>query len=445
MRDLLMLGIVVAWIPMAVMNGFVAFLLWVFTNLFSPHVYLYGLMADFRFVFVFAALALGSLVLGRVKDRSPFVFDAATVMMIIFIIHTLISALLSLTSNPMVSIRLENFIKGMVLALVVPFFVNSRWRIHMVILMIVLGLGFHGVLDGLKMVASAGGHMIHGIPNSTLSDNNLYALGIVMLLPLILYLAKHSAMPWARWAALVAFALCVMTVLGSNSRGGFLALAILGFWYWVTSSRKLVSTLFVAIVAAGVVQFAPERWFERIETIKEADQDQSFLGRVAAWKVSVNIANDHPVFGGGFDATQVQSIWNQYKYTPNIINIDIPEDIFFKAAHSNYFQVLGDSGYVGLILFLAMMAATFALRWNIKSIVKRLPGDHGWAVDLSTAITLSLVAFMAGGAGVSLAYFELVYLQIVLLSVLHRLLRQQEAQHQRPGPMTALQSGGAHV
>lgn len=445
MRDMLMLILVVGWIPMAVMNGFVAFLLWVFANLFSPHAYLYGFMVEFRFVFVFAVLALGALVLGRLKDRAGFVVDGATVLMLFFIAHTLISAALAFSSNPMVSIRLENFVKGMALALVVPFFVNSRWRIHLVILAVVLGLGFHGVVDGLKMIASGGGHMIHGIPNSTLSDNNLYALGIVMLLPLILYIAKYSAYQWARWGALGAFGLCVMTVLGSNSRGGFLAMAILGIWYWLTSSRKLVSTAFIAIVAIGIVQFAPERWFDRIETIKEADQDDSFLGRVAAWKVSVNIANDHPIFGGGFDATQVGSIWNQYKYKPNFINIDISEAISFKAAHSNYFQVLGDSGYVGLLLFLAMMAATFLIRWDIKSIARRLPGDNAWAIDLSTAITLSLVAFMAGGAGVSLAYFELVYLQIMLLAVIRRLMQQQAAQSTQKAPIGGAPAGRVHV
>ena len=63
------------------------------------------------------------------------------------------------------------------------------------------------------------------------------------------------------------------------------------------------------------------------------------MGRVAAWKVSVNIANDHPVFGGGFDATQVSTIWDQYKNTPNFINIEIPANITYKAAHSNYFHL----------------------------------------------------------------------------------------------------------
>lgn len=424
----MMFAVMLGMVPMAIMNGFIAFLLWVYTNLLSPHIYLYGFMISFRYAFVFAALALGSLALGRLKDRGKFLVDKSTVLLMLFIAHTVTSSLLAWDSNPAIEFRLEYFIKGMVLAVVAPFFLNTRWRIHLTMMVLVAGLGFHGVVDGLKMVNSGGSHIIYGIPRSTLSDNNLYALGMVMLLPLTLYMAKYSTHQWVRWGFLGTFGLCVMTILGSNSRGGFLALAILGLWYWVTSPRKLLSTVFVVIVAVGVVQFAPDRWFERIETIKEADQDNSFLGRVAAWKVSVNIANDNPFFGAGFDATQVTSIWERYKYDDNFIDIVIPAEMGFKAAHSNYFQVMGDLGYVGLIIFLALLGSAFLTRWEVKALSKKSKRDVTWAVDLATAINLSLVAFMAGGAGVSLAYFELAHLEIVMLSVIRRLLLEQAAQ-----------------
>lgn len=428
MRDLMMFAVMLGMVPMAIMNGFIAFLLWVYTNLLSPHIYLYGFMISFRYAFVFAALALGSLALGRLKDRGKFLVDKSTVLLMLFIAHTVVSSLLAWDSNPAIEFRLEYFIKGMVLAVVAPFFLNTRWRIHLTMMVLVAGLGFHGAVDGLKMVNSGGSHIIYGIPRSTLSDNNLYALGMVMLLPLTLYMAKYSTHQWVRWGFLGTFGLCVMTILGSNSRGGFLALAILGLWYWVTSPRKLLSTVFVVIVAVGVVQFAPDRWFDRIETIKDADQDNSFLGRVAAWKVSVNIANDNPFFGAGFDATQVTSIWERYKYDDNFIDIVIPAEMGFKAAHSNYFQVMGDLGYVGLIIFLALLGSAFLTRWEVKALSKKSKRDVTWAVDLATAINLSLVAFMAGGAGVSLAYFELAHLEIVMLSVIRRLLLEQAAQ-----------------
>lgn len=428
MRDLVMFGMVLAWLPMAFMNGFVAFLLWIYTTLMSPQLYLYGFMSEFRYVFVFAGLALGLLLLGRVQDRGAFIKDKSMVILLLFIAHAVTSAAIAWSSNPLVPFRLEVFLKGMALALAAPFFLTSRERIHVALIVIVAGLGIHGVLDGAKVIASGGGHNVRGIPGASLGDNNLLALGMVMLLPLWLYLAKYSAHRWVKWGYLGGFALCILAVLGSNSRGGFLALSILGLWYWLTSPRKLVSAIFVAIVAAGVVHFAPDRWFDRIATIKEAGDDQSFMGRVAAWKVSVNLANDHPLFGGGFDASQVGAIWDQYKNTPNFINIEIPSGIAYKAAHSNYFQVMGDLGYLGLFLYLSLLASAYVTRWQINGLVKRTSSSNTWASDLSTAITLSLVAYMAGGAGVSLGYFELVYLQIVMLTIVRQMLLRQVEQ-----------------
>lgn len=419
-----MLAAMLAFVPMAIMNAFVAFLLWVYVTSMSLHAYMYGFMGQVRYAFIFAALSLGLLLLGRVKDRGSFIWNKSTVLLLLFMFHAILSAVFSLQPNPNVAFRLEFFLKGMVLALAAPFFLTTQWRIHVMLVVLVASLGFHGVIDGLKMIASGGSHIIHGIPRSTLSDNNLYAVGMVMLLPITLYLAKYSAHRIAKWTAITVFALCVMTVLGSNSRGGFLALAILGAWYWITSPRKLVSSVVVACIAIGVVQFAPERWFDRIETIKDAAEDQSFLGRVAAWKVSVNIANDNPIFGAGFHAVENQWIWNKYKDADNIIPVVVP-DIIAKAAHSNYFQVLGDLGYVGFFIFLALLSTAFITRWEIKRYCSEAKVDKKWAVDLATSLNLSIVAFMAGGAGVSLAYFELVFLMVILMAIVYRTIRDE--------------------
>ncbi|KRB98961.1 hypothetical protein ASE11_11610 [Hydrogenophaga sp. Root209] len=444
MRDLFMFGVMLSVLPMAFRSPFVAFLLWVFATVFSPQLYLYGFMQGFRYVFVFAGLALLLFWIYKGKKREPssFKLEGTSVLLALFVLHALLSSAFAMQPNNLVWFRVDVFLKGMVLAFAAPFFLTSRWRIHLTLIVLAAGLGFHGVLDGLKVVASGGGHNIYGIPNSSLADNNLYALAMVMLLPIFLYLAKYSANRYAKWVASIAFALCVLTILGSNSRGGFLALAILGVWYWITSSRKMLALVFVSVVALGVMQFAPERWFERIETIKVASEDQSFLGRVAAWKVSVNIGNDNPLLGGGFHAVQMQWIWNRYKDTPNFIDYNIPS-MKAKAAHSNYFQVLGDLGYIGLILFLSLLASAFVNRWKIQAVAAKSKTDTAWATDLATAINLSLVAFMAGGAGVSLAYFELVYLFIMMLPAIHRILVLESAKKKEL--VSAPQGGVVHV
>ena len=418
-----MLVITLGLVPMAFMDGFIAFLLWIFTTVMSPGNYLYGFMLSFRFVFVFAGIAVLLLILGRVKDRGKFQWNASTVMLLLFVLHALLSSVFALRPNVLLEIRIETFWKGMALALMAPLFLSSRWRVHLTLVVLALGLGLHAVVDGLKVLVSGGAHNVIGVPNSSMSDNNLYALGMAMLLPLLMYLYRYSAIKYAKWAAGVGVLLTIMTIIGTNSRGGFLALAVVGFWYWMISHRKLVSLVLVGVLSFGISHVASDRWFDRIESIQTAGEDESFMNRVAAWRVSMSIANDNPVFGGGFNAVQNYWIWDEYKNRPSIFTVDMSK-YSPKAAHSIYFQVLGDLGYVGLLLFLALLATAFHARARVKRIYAKTQRGL-WALDLSNAGCLSLVAFMAAGGGVSLAYFELVYFLIVMLSLLPTIMQAE--------------------
>ena len=418
-----MFVITLGLVPMAFMDGFIAFLLWIFTTLMSPANYLYGFMQGFRYVFVFAGIAALLLMLGRVKERGKFPWNASTVLLLFFVVHGMLSAAFALQPNPLLEIRVETFWKGMALALMAPFFLSSRWRIHMTLVVLALGLGFHAVVDGLKVIASGGTHNVVGVTSSSLTDNNLYALGMAMLVPLLMYLYRYSAHRYAKLVAVFGVVVTIMTIIGTNSRGGFLALAVVGFWYWLTSHRKLTSLVVLAVLAFGVVQMAPERWFDRIESIRTAGEDDSFMNRVAAWRVSASIASDHPVFGGGFNAVQNYWIWDEHKDRPSLFAVDMSK-YTPKAAHSIYFQVLGDLGYVGLLLFLALLISAFYARARVKRIYAKTQRGL-WALDLSNAGCLSLVAFMAAGGGVSLAYFELVYFLIVMLSLLPTIMQNE--------------------
>ena len=210
-----MLFITLGLVPMAFMDGFVAFLLWIFTTVMSPGNYLFGFMLSFRFVFVFAGIAVLLLMLGRVKDRGKFQWNAGTVLLFLFVVHGMLSAAFALQPNLLLEIRVETFLKGMALALMAPFFLSSRWRIHLTLVVLGLGLGLHGVIDGLKVIASGGAHNVAGVPNSALTDNNLYALGMAMLVPLLMYLYRYSSNRYAKWAATAGVVLTIMTIIGT--------------------------------------------------------------------------------------------------------------------------------------------------------------------------------------------------------------------------------------
>lgn len=427
MRDLALFGVMLFMVPMALRNGLVAFLLWGYFSLLTPKFYLYGFMQNLRYVFFFAAIAIVFIAAKKIKNIGELKWQSTNILLVIFLLQGAVSWLLGIDPNPLNEDRFVFFAKGVAFCLLMPYFINTRWRVHALLIMITLGLGAHGVIEGLKYVSSAGAHRVSGIPNSSLSDNNLFAVGMVMVIPIMIYLSQYSKHKLVTLGYSIAALITVLSVLGTNSRGGFLGLAALGGWLFLTSRKKLRATLFIVAGAAVVYYFAPDAWFERMSTINSASEDNSFLGRVAAWRISSAIALANPFFGGGFHAVEIQWIWNVYRDAPNLLPFVTERDIpvLAKASHSIYFQVLGDMGFFGLATFMAILANSFWVARDIRLLAAKREG-YEWSVDLAKLILVTMVAYMVSGGGVGLAYYELSWILISLLGVLRQILLQQE-------------------
>jgi probable O-glycosylation ligase (exosortase A-associated) len=214
---------------------------------------------------------------------------------------------------------------------------------------------------------------------------------------------------------LIAFA-----VVATASRGALIGLFVIVLWILLKSRNRVFGAILVAISVAVVVQLAPSSWSQRMETIKSADQDDSFLGRVEAWKVSSAIAVAHPIVGGGFRAVQSSEVWEKFRGEPGLLGfLDIPvTSIRGLAAHSIWFEVMGDTGLLGFLLFVAMIANGFFTRRDIqKEVRQRGQEDLIWAVYLSDMLWASLMAYIVSGSLLSAAYFELPYIVLMLLEV----------------------------
>ena len=128
------------------------------------------------------------------------------------------------------------------------------------------------------------------------------------------------------------------------------------------------------------------------------------MGRINAWEMAFNVAKDRPV-GGGFEMAS-RSVFARYAPDPTVV----------RAAHSIYFQVLGEHGFLGLALFLVL----WILVWRDASWIigqSRSHKDLQWASDLARMIQVSLVGYFVGGAFLSLAYYDVPYELVVALVV----------------------------
>jgi putative inorganic carbon (HCO3(-)) transporter len=286
---------------------------------------------------------------------------------------------------------------------------TTKARIHGMILVLIISLGWYGVKGGVFTILKGGHAIVYGPEQSVYYDNNQLALAVVTELPLVYYILQHSKALWLRVPAIVAMMLQVVMVFGSYSRGGVLALGMMLSLLWWRSDRKIIYGALAAVVVIGGLSVMPDTFFAKLHTVNSLDSDESFQGRLNAWQVAFLYAVDHFPFGAGFNGAQTPGVF--YRYLPNASN---------HAAHSIYFQMLGDHGFLGLGLFLAILL--LALR-NAGIVRRQAHGNPEmlWAYDLADMIRISLLSFYFGGAALSMAYSDVYLILIALVANLRRL------------------------
>lgn len=425
----MMLGMMLVIVPIALSNAFAAYLVWGWTSVIAVPYYMYGFMGSLRYNLFFALIALTFVFIGKIKEKGNFTLNPTTVLILLFVVQGTGSALLADDS------AIDNFsiytdlLKSVAYCLVMFLFVTSRWRLHAMMIAIALGLGFHGLAEGLKTLATAGGHKIVGLPGTKMSDNNHFGVALVMVLPVLLYLYQYSKVRIIRLGFLGVLGATLFAIVGSNSRGAFVAMAVFGIALFFTTRRKLMISLVGGIGVCLVLALSPESWFQRIETIGNAGEDASFMGRVEAWNVASALALDNPIFGTGFHAMQSPAVWFSVRPSDGLLSgfLSGEPSTRARAAHSIYFEVLSDHGFLGFIIFLALLVNAFLTAFHIRRLTKNR-SDLVWARDMADALALACLGYAVGGAAVSLAYFETFYVVACLLEALRQfLLRQKRA------------------
>lgn len=424
MRDLFMLAILPLLLYAMAKRPFIALGMWVWTALFFPNGWVYGPAAGIRYNLLFTGVAV--LAYLAMKNKPKFQPGGLGYLVFFFFFWTTLSTILTI-GRPDVAWEIWNrFAKIIALFLFVLLIVEKKLHIDFILGCVVLSVGFYANLESAKFILSGGNHMIHGMGGHVLGDRNELAVAFCMTLPICYYLlseyGKRSQL--IRIGLIGTMTLLVLGVVGTQSRGGFIALAILGAYLFLKSERKILFGIFGAVLIAIIAQVASDDWVGRINTIETATDDASFMGRVVSWKLSFILAMQNPFFGGGFKSLENFPVWLELSreffsypwfYTGDLL----PNTKVARAAHSVYFQVLGDHGFVGLGLYMGILLFAFLKAGSVARRARKY-GAPDWLRTLATMLQLSIFTFSVGAAALSFAYFDLIFALIGLVIVLEK-------------------------
>lgn len=410
MRDIALALFIFGTIPFILSRPYVGLLVWSWLGYMNPHRLCYGFAYSFPWVMMIAVLTLLSLAVSKEHKKIP--MSAVSVLLFVFLAWTGLTTLVAVEPASAVE-KFWEFAKILVMVFVTLILVNNRERMHWLVWMIVISLGFYGAKGGVFTIMNGGVYHVVGPPGSFIGDNNALALALCMILPLMRYLQLSSARKAVRMGLGAGMIFTGIAVLGTYSRGGLIGLFIVGAALLLKSRRRIALVLALAAIGATAYHFMPPQWTARMGTLQEATQVNSAETRIQSWKFAANVAFHRPLMGGGFDDYQNLALWSTFA----------PEGATQRAIHSIYFRVLSEQGFPGLFFFLALLFLSWRNCSRARTVARGMP-QHKWVYDLASMLQVSLVAFMVAGAFLPMTYFDLVYQLIALSALLEIHVRQ---------------------
>lgn len=326
--------------------------------------------------------------------------------------------------------------KALVFAIFLPLTLRTRLRIEAALLVMVLTLGALVIDGGVKTLGGGSGYgtlRLFVADNAGLYEGSIISCVAITAIPLIVWLMKHGTIFQCDWrvkafgAALI-FS-CLLIPIGTQARTGLICIALVAVLSLRSAKRRFLYVGLGALAALAAIPLLPESYTARMSTIENHQADQSASTRVEVWKWTLRYVGEHP-FGGGFDAYRSNSIRVETRKVTGASNNATVEvgEAFDKARayHSSYFEMLGEQGWPGLIVWLWLMASGL---WQMERLRQKWKGRTGegetWQAPLAEALQHSLLVYMAGSLFVGIAFqpfcYMLIGLQIGLWSYLRRI------------------------
>ncbi len=418
MRDLAFIAFLFAFIGLGFRRPFLFVLVYAYVDIVSPQRLTYWLLNSVPVSLV--AFMLAFLGWAAADDKRGLTIAPRQALLFLLLIYCGVTT--SVADFPLEALAKWDWVwKALVFAIFLPLTLRTKLRIEALALFMVLCAASIIIVGGVKTLASGGGYGVLNLmvsQNSGLYEGSTLAAVAVGIIPVILWLAKYGTIYPPDWRVRVfagglVFA-CLLIPVGTQARTGLICIGVLGVLMLRHTKRRL---LYLGLVGAGLViaiPNLPESYTKRMDTIQGYKADSSASTRIAVWKWTIDYARDHP-FGGGFEAYRGNQLRIDKTSVENTgSQTDVTQTVEYdqaRAYHSAYFEMLGEQGYPGLIIWLAIhLGGLFSMeRLRVRT---RKIADAEWVSGLAGALFQAHVVYLVGAVFLGIAFQPFVFMLI---------------------------------
>ncbi len=422
-HDLFFIGFLVAIIALGIRKPFLFVLGYVYVDIVSPQRLTYYLLNSVQVSLIFVCLAvLGWLIFDDKRDVRFTPRQGLLALLLVYCYFTTQNADLPISAAS----KWDWVWKTLAFAIFLPLTLRTKLRIEALVVFMVLSVGSIIIVGGIKTLATGGGG--YGELNLMVSNNTgLYESSIISavaaaVIPFVLYLRRYGTIFPPDWRVnLYAYGLsfaCMLIPIGTAARTGLICVALLAVLMLRSAKRRFLYLGLMGATVLIVTPLLPSTFTQRMSTIQSYEADSSASTRLEVWKWTLDYVQDHP-WGGGFDAyrqnkiryyTQAKSEVNGQTTTKRTLIIDKG-----RAYHSAYFEMLGEQGYFGLILWLIIHVTGLVRMEMLFQRFKHAALEEGqWIGALATALQQSHLIYLVGCTFVGIAYQPFIYMLVGL-------------------------------
>ncbi len=421
MRDLFFVAFLLAVVALGFRRPFLFVLVYAYIDTVAPQRLSYYLLNNLQLSLIVACLAFAGWLL--FEKKSGLRFSIRQGLMAVLLAYTFFTT--SRADFPIDAAEKWDWAStSLAFAIFLPLTLRSKLRVEALLLFLTLSAAAIIIVGGLKTVASGGGYGVLNLMvtnNSNLYESSTISTIAIALIPIILWLARFGTVFPPDWrvkafAAGLVFA-CLLMPIGTEARTGLVCIGVLGLLMLRDVKRRFLYLAGAGLLVLGSVPFLPDSFTGRMSTIQGYESDSSAKVRLAVWGWTWNYAQENPL-GGGFGAyrgnkIEVRTVTTQDAGSVRTVTSRTAIDEG-RALHSAYFEMLGEQGFPGLILFLLIHIGGLVRMEVIRRRYRNSQDDKAWIAPLATALQHFQIIYLVGASFVAIAYtpFTLMILSV---------------------------------
>lgn len=440
MLDVFMTMVLAILALLGLRHPLIAFGGYMWADIVAPQYIVSGFAGSIPYSNVLAVITLLSLGINRKRLTRPtsiYVF----VTLIVFLYWTTVTH--SWAQFPYQALfKLEWITKSLGFMLVTLIIVNSKQTIEYFIMIFTACTAYFSFSAGIKTLAGGGGYgaaLVHASTNNGLAESSTLAGVSVACLPFLLFFSRHSSIfprtPYFILGCYVSIFIFVVAVFGTFARTGLVCLFVLFMFAFAMSKRKAMLVFLASVTMVGMVAVAGDSWLDRMGTILDDDDVfEPIVSRKEVFQWTFYYSLENPL-GGGMDAYLANA--GQLTYYSKHENVKPqPEALAF---HNIFFEILGEQGYPGLILYLSILGLTIRRLFRLRKPESWQGCDNdttNWATNLSMATLASLLCIIATGLFTGIAYRIYLFIPVIATCGLSYINRQYLVSYVRDKQIT---------